>query len=167
MYSGKIGFAYWLILIILITSQEQLLLLLLISDCCPLSKLDYSYSIIIIITLSLVTGAFFLALLLKHVIPTVQASSFRLHAFVTSPVAVIVTGIITYFMWHTHCISTHKLLYFSFFSASLCATFLSDGIVTSISMHVFFCFELYIRNISHNFSTCVYPLIPWHWHIFM
>jgi hypothetical protein len=33
-------------------------------------------------------------------------------------------------------ISTHKLLYFNFFSASFCTTFLSAGIATSISEHV-------------------------------
>jgi hypothetical protein len=97
--------------------------------------------IIIIIALSLVTGPFFLALLLKQVIPTVQASSFRLHAFVTIPVAAIITEE-SYILCDTFIvISTHKLSYFSFFSASLRATFLSDGIVTSISMHAFlFCF---------------------------
>ena len=79
------------------TNYKSLSLLLLISECCPLSKLDYSI-IIIIVTLSLVTGPFFLALLLKQLIRTVQASSFRLHAFVTIPVAAIITGLIIHFV---------------------------------------------------------------------
>ena len=49
----------------------------------------------------------------------------------------IITGIIVHFRFHIRCISIHKLLYFNFFSASFCTTFLSAGIATSISVHVF------------------------------
>ena len=50
---------------------------------------------------------------------------------------VTITGTIVHFRFHIRCISIHKLLYFNFFSASFCTTFLSAGIATSISVHVF------------------------------
>ena len=49
----------------------------------------------------------------------------------------VITGVIVHFRFHTRCVSIHKLLYFNFFSASFCTTFLSVGIATSISVHVF------------------------------
>jgi hypothetical protein len=52
-------------------------------------------------------------------------------------VAPIITGIILHFRFHIHCISIPKLLYFNFFSASFCMTFLSVGIATSVSVLVF------------------------------
>ena len=64
-------------------------------------------------------------------------SKFFLKLLVTIPVAPIITGIIVHFRFHILCISIHKLLYFNFFSASFCTTFLSAGIATSISVHVF------------------------------
>jgi len=64
-------------------------------------------------------------------------SKFFLKLLVTIPVAPIVTGTIVHFRFHIRCISIHKLLYFKFFSASFCTTFLSAGIATSISVHVF------------------------------
>jgi hypothetical protein len=74
--------------------------------------------------------------------------------------------------------SIHKLLYFSFFSASFCTTFLSSGIATSISMPwvLFFVYNYNTWPICCNFSVftawfhntniflhtlawvCVYPL---------
>jgi len=39
--------------------------------------------------------------------------------------------------FHIRCIYIHKLLYFNFFSASFCTTFLSAVIAMSISVHVF------------------------------
>src|SRR5215510_9388366 len=65
------------------------------------------------------------------------AAKFFLKLLVTIPVAPIITGIIVHFRFHIRCISVHKLLYFNFFSASFCTTFLSAGIATSISVHVF------------------------------
>ena len=65
------------------------------------------------------------------------ASKFFLKLLVTIPVAPIITGIIVHFRFHIRCISIDKLLYFNFFSASFCTTFLSAGIATSISVHVF------------------------------
>ena len=56
---------------------------------------------------------------------------------VTIPVAPVITGIIVHFRFHIRCISIHKLLYFNLFSAFFCTTFLSAGIATSISVHVF------------------------------
>ena len=64
------------------------------------------------------------------------ASKFFLKLLVTIPVAPIITGTIEHFRFHIRCISIHKLLYFNFFSASFCTTFLSAGIATSISVHV-------------------------------
>jgi hypothetical protein len=43
-------------------------------------------------------------------------------------VAPITIGIIVQLRFHIRCISIHKLLYFNFFSASFCTTFLSAGI---------------------------------------
>ena len=64
-------------------------------------------------------------------------SKFFLKLLVTIPVAPIITGTTVHFRFHIRCISIHKLLYFNFFSASFCITFLSAGIATSISVHVF------------------------------
>jgi hypothetical protein len=67
-------------------------------------------------------------------------------------VAPIITGIIVHFRFHIHCISIHKLLYFNLFSASFCTTFLSAGIATSISMHVF-SFFLFLIIIAGLFAV--------------
>ena len=83
------------------------------------------------------------------------ASKFFLKLLVTISVAPIITGIIAHFRFHIRCISIHKLLYFNFFSASFCTTFLSAGITTSISVHVCFFFIFFIRPICCNFSVCV------------
>ena len=56
---------------------------------------------------------------------------------VTISVAPIITGIIVHFRFHIRFISIHKLLYFNFLSASVCTTFLSADIATSISVHAF------------------------------
>ena len=63
-------------------------------------------------------------------------SKFFLKLLVTIPVASVITGTVIHFRFHIRCISIHKLLYFNFFSASFCTTFLSAGIATSISVHV-------------------------------
>src|SRR5215469_2611629 len=65
------------------------------------------------------------------------ASKCFLKLLVTIPVAPVITGIIVHFRFHIRCISIHKLLYFNLFSASFCTTFLSAGVATSISVHVF------------------------------
>jgi hypothetical protein len=49
-------------------------------------------------------------------------------------VAPIITGIIIHFRFHIHCISMHKLLYFNFFSASFCTTFLFIIIIITITI---------------------------------
>ena len=64
-------------------------------------------------------------------------SKFFFKLLVTIPVAPIITGTIVHFRFHIRCISIHKLLYFNFFSASFCTTFLSAGIATFISVDVF------------------------------
>ena len=86
-------------------------------------------------------------------------SKFFFKLLVTIPVAPIITGTIVHFRFHTRCISIHN-----FFSASFCTTFLSAGIATSISVHVFsfFVFNYYIWPICCNFSVCMYCLIPQH-----
>ena len=66
------------------------------------------------------------------------ASKFFLKLLVTILVVPVITGIIVHFRFHIRCISIpNKILYFNFFSASFCTTFLSEGIATSISVHVF------------------------------
>ena len=64
-------------------------------------------------------------------------SKFIFKLLVTISVVPIITGTIVHFRFHIRCISIHKLLYFNFFSASFCTTFLSAGIAKSISVHVF------------------------------
>jgi hypothetical protein len=81
-------------------------------------------------------------------------------SFVTILVAPIITGIRVHFMFHIHCISIHKLLYFSFFPASFYVTFLSAGIAICISTYVFSFMSLII--ISGLFSiTSVFVCISW------
>ena len=84
-------------------------------------------------------------------------SKFFLRLLVTIPVAQIITGIFVHFRFHIRCISIYKLLYFKFFSASFCTTFLSAGTVTSISAHVFsfFVFNYYILPIWYISSLSV------------
>ena len=88
------------------------------------------------------------------------ASKFFLKLLVTIPVAPIITSTIVHLRFHIRCISIHNFLYFNFFSPSFYTTFLSAGIATSISVHVFsFSFNYYIWPICFNFSVCVYCLI--------
>ena len=88
------------------------------------------------------------------------ASKFFLKLPVTIPVTPIITGIILHFRFHIHCISIHKLLYFNLFSASFCTTFLSAGIATSISVHVFFL--LFLIIISGLFAvTSLFVCTAW------
>jgi hypothetical protein len=74
-------------------------------------------------------------------------------------VAPVITGMNIHFMFHIHCTSIHKFLYLV--SASLCMTFLSTDIGTSISMHSFsfFVFNYYSFTIGHNFSSCMLLLL--------
>jgi len=60
-------------------------------------------------------------------------------------VAPIFTGIIVHFRFHIRCISIHKLLYFDFFSASFCTTFLSAGIAGIIIIIII---QLPLRNFA-------------------
>ena len=79
-------------------------------------------------------------------------SKFFLKLNITIPVAPIISGIIVHFRFHIHCIPIHKLLYFNFFSASFCTTFLSADSSTSISVHVFaFLFLIIIRGLFKKF----------------
>ena len=84
------------------------------------------------------------------------ASKFFLKLLVTVPVAPIITGTIVHFRFHIRCISIHKLLYFNFFSASFCTKFLSAGIATSISVHVFS--FLFLIIISGLFAVTSLPV---------
>jgi len=140
--------------------------------------------------MSLVTGLFFLVLLLNQrwsppfTLQASHCSTFRimcdvpsiavfcnesikylpgtaskcfLKLLVTIPVAPIITDIIVHFRFHIHCISTHKLLYFKFFSSSFCTTFLSASIATSISVLVFsFLFLIIISGLFAVTSLSVY-----------
>ena len=62
-------------------------------------------------------------------------SKFFLKLLVTIPVAPIITGTIVHFRFHIRCISIHKLLYFNFFSASFCTTFLYIIIISMSGLH--------------------------------
>ena len=83
---------------------------------------------------------------------TVSTFSFKL--LVTIPVDPIITGTIVHFRFHIRCTSLNKLLYFNFFSTSFCTTFLSAGIATSISVHVFFLL-LYLVYLIKLLCLCV------------
>jgi hypothetical protein len=48
----------------------------------------------------------------------------------------MITGMTKYFMFHIFWISILRFLYFNFFLASFCITFLSDGIATSMNKQV-------------------------------
>jgi len=86
-----------------------------------------------------------------------MASKFFLKTFVNIPVP----GTILHFRLPVRCISIRKVLYCSFFSLSLCKTFLYVGIATSRSTHVIsFVLNYYIWPFCCNFSVCVYCLIP-------
>jgi energy-converting hydrogenase Eha subunit A len=80
----------------------------------------------------------------------------------TIPVAAVITGIIIHLKFYIHCISIHKLLYFSFFPSSFCPTFLSMGIATlcMFFFFIFFFYYYYMCPICCNFSVCVYCSIP-------
>ena len=65
------------------------------------------------------------------------ASKFFLQLLFVIPVAPFITGTIVHFRFHIRCISMHKLLYFNFFSASVCTTSLSAGTATSTILRVF------------------------------
>ena len=65
------------------------------------------------------------------------AAKFFLKLLVIFQVAPVITGTIVHFRFHIRCISIYNLLYFNLFSSSFCTTFLSAGIATSISVHVF------------------------------
>jgi hypothetical protein len=78
-------------------------------------------------------------------------SKFFFKPFVAIPVAPIITGIIIYFIFYIRWIPLPKLLHFSFFSSSFCVTFLSAGIATFISMHIF-CF-LFLMNTTGLFAA--------------
>jgi len=65
-----------------------------------------------------------------------MTSKFFFKLYIAIPVSAIMTDIIVYNMFHIRCIPIHKLLYFSFLSASLCIIFLSAGIDTFINVDV-------------------------------
>jgi hypothetical protein len=76
--------------------------------------------------------------------------------------APITNGIIVHFRFHIRCTSIPKLFYFNFFSASFCTTFLSAGIATSISLHVFsFLFLIIISGLFAvtSLSVCTALLL--------
>ena len=117
--------------------------------------------------MSLVTGPFFLVLLLNQRwspplrLQASHSSTFRIMCDVPS-IAVFCSEsiecfpgtaskfslsfsllsqrlqfLMVHFRFHIRSISIHKILYFNFFSASFYTTFLSVGIAISISVHVF------------------------------
>jgi hypothetical protein len=94
-----------------------------------------------------------------------MVSKFFLKPLVTIPVAPITTGIITHFMFHIHCISIHKLLYFSLFFASFCVTFLS-AVLPHLSACMFSLFlNYYIWPICCNICVCSDSITLSHLHV--
>jgi Ca2+/Na+ antiporter len=76
----------------------------------------------------------------------------------TIPVASMITGMAKHFMFHILRISILRFLYFNFFSAYFCITFLSDGIATSVNKHILLLllYYYYYKKLSskgHNVST--------------
>ena len=59
-----------------------------------------------------------------------MSSKFFFKTCLTIPVAPAVFSVINNFMFYIRCISVHRRLYFSFFSASFCVIFLSAGAAT-------------------------------------
>ena len=70
-----------------------------------------------------------------------MASKFFFRLFVTIPVAPVITSIIIHFIFHIRCTSIHKLLCFSFFSASLYVIFLSAG--THVLVYYYYYYYYY------------------------
>jgi len=73
------------------------------------------------------------------------------------PVSPIITGITLIFIFHMHCVSIVRSLYFKIFSASFLITFLSPGIATSINMHVLFSLSQIIMSgllLGTGLSVC-------------
>jgi hypothetical protein len=88
------------------------------------------------------------------------SSTYFLRLLVTVPVAPMTTGMTEHFMLHIRWISMHKFVYFNFFSASLCVTFLSDGTDTSISVQIFSL--LFLIIICGQFAKTALPVCtPW------
>ena len=73
----------------------------------------------------------------KYIFPGIL-SMFDFIPFFIAPSAPITTGIVVTFIFHMLPISISKSLYFENFSTSFIDTFLSEGIVISISWHVLF-----------------------------
>jgi hypothetical protein len=87
---------------------------------------------------------------------TGMASKMYFKPYATVLVASVITSILIHFMFHICCICVHKLLYFSFFSASFCVTFLPTGIGTSIIVHALsFLFLSIISGLFAVMSLCV------------
>ena len=84
-----------------------------------------------------------------------MASEFFFQTLVTIPVA-SVTGIVVHCVFHIHCITIHKLLYFLFFSAPFCMTFLSAGTATSFSVHIFSLFLVILCGLFSVTSLFVF-----------
>ena len=112
------------------------LVLLLNQRCSPPLRLQASHCSTFRIMCDVPSMAVFCSESIKCFPGTV--SKFFLELLVTTPVAPIITGTIVHFRFHIRCISTYKLLYFNFNSASFFrTTFLSAGIATSISVPFF------------------------------
>ena len=154
---------YYIILLFLVTGLFFLVLLLK-QRWSPTLRLQASHCSTFRIMCDVPRIAVFFLVNLECFPGTVSKFFFRL--LVTIPVAPIITGIIVHFRFHIRCISVHNHLYFNFFSASFCTTFLSAGIATSVCMFSLFCFY-YIWPICCNFSVCVYCLIPQHCDIYL
>ena len=68
----------------------------------------------------------------------------------------ILVALIIHFMFNICCLSVHKLVYYSFFSASFCIIFLSAGMTTSMNKHIFsFLFLIIISDLFAIISLSV------------
>jgi len=95
-----------------------------------------------------------IAVFCSESIECLPGTKFFLKLLIPIPVAPIITGTIVHFRFHVHCSSIHKFMYFNFFYASFCATFLSVGISSSISCccyyYYYYCCCCYQQQQHHH-----------------
>ena len=93
-----------------------------------------------------------------------MASECFFKPLVAISVAPVITGLITHFMFHSHCISIHILV-----SILLSVAWHSCPLVRpqlSVCMFsVFFFFNYYIWPLCHNYAVCNHSIILSHFHV--
>jgi hypothetical protein len=86
--------------------------------------------------MSLVQISFFFVKNLLNAFPVLLTDWLFLYLLLRVHVLPKITGITMQFIFHVRWISMLRFLYVNFFSASFCITFLSDGIVASLSKKI-------------------------------